>query len=228
MRRGATLLLLIVPALGLSLLGVVMVGSTTARQATASFGDPSHFVFRQLVALAIGAATAFTIVRVGAKRVVHAAPTIFAVALLAALAVFVPGLGVRAAGARRWVHVGTLSVAPAPFLIAAVGLIVSAWGRGGPSAKAGRIGIGRTGTLPRAALSLAMAFAAILALVAEPEFSAAGVALAVAVVALAGLGIDGRRLVPAAAVVLVVLALVASRFGYVGGRLDGFRSPERD
>src|SRR4051812_21120541 len=104
MRRGATLLLLFAPALGLSILGVVMVGSTTAQKAAASFGDPRHFMFRQIVALTIGGATAFTIARVGARRMIHAAPAIFAVALAAALLVFVPGVGVRAAGARRWMH----------------------------------------------------------------------------------------------------------------------------
>jgi cell division protein FtsW len=226
MRRGVTLLLLIAPALGLSVLGVVMVGSTTARQAAATFGDPRHFMFRQMVALAIASTAAVAVVHTGAKRIVHAAPAIFVVALLAALAVFIPGIGVRAAGARRWLHIGALSFAPAPFLTLAVGLIVSAWGRGGPALRAG--GIGRTDTLPRAALALFLAFLALLSLVAEPEFSAAGIALAVAVTALAGLGIDGRRLVPAAAIMVVALALIASRFGYVGGRLDGYLAPERD
>ena len=46
--------------------------------------------------------------------------------------------------------------------------------------------------------------------------------------ALAGAGVAGRRLVPAAAVLLLALALGASRFGYVGDRIHGFLSPESD
>jgi rod shape determining protein RodA len=50
----------------------------------------------------------------------------------------------------------------------------------------------------------------------------------VATVALAGLGIKRRRLAVGAVGLLLVLGLVASRFGYVGGRVHGFLAPEHD
>jgi cell division protein FtsW len=50
----------------------------------------------------------------------------------------------------------------------------------------------------------------------------------VALVGLAGAGVQGRRLVPAALAALLLLGLLASRFGYVGGRVNGFMAPERD
>ena len=65
-------------------------------------------------------------------------------------------------------------------------------------------------------------------LVAEPDFSSAATALAVAIAALAGGGVASRRLAPAALIMLVALAIGASRFGYVGGRVHGFLAPERD
>ena len=77
-------------------------------------------------------------------------------------------------------------------------------------------------------LALALALLAVLVLVAQPDFSAAAVALCVTFAALAGSGVAGRRLVPAAAVLLIALALGASRFGYVGDRIHGFLSPESD
>ena len=40
----------------------------------------------------------------------RAAPYVFLLALLAGLAVFIPGVGVRAAGASRWLHLGPLSL----------------------------------------------------------------------------------------------------------------------
>jgi cell division protein FtsW (lipid II flippase) len=153
--------------------------------------------------------------------------------------VFVPGIGVRAAGARRWLHIWGLSGSPAPLLTVAVGLIVSAWGRASMRGDDERVGLARApgapatrltvlDALPRRILAVAMALAAVLALVVEPDFSAAAIAAAVALTALAGLGFRGRRLIPAAAALVLGLALVASQFGYVSGRVRGFFAPERD
>ena len=77
-------------------------------------------------------------------------------------------------------------------------------------------------------LALVLVLLAVLVLVAQPDFSAAAVALCVTFAALAGAGVAGRRLVPAALVLLVALGLGASRFGYVGGRIHGFLSPQSD
>jgi rod shape determining protein RodA len=90
-----------------------------------------------------------------------------------------------------------------------------------------------SGSLPRVPLArrplaVALGLMAVLALVAEPDFSAAAVALVVIIVALAGVGIGRGRLALAAFALLVMLGVVASRFGYVGGRVHGFLAPERD
>src|SRR4029079_882940 len=115
MRRRVSLFLLLVPAFALAALGVLMVTSTMARHATATFGDPRHFAVRHLIATGVAVVVAIGIVRAGPAcalvvsmgivragraRVLRAAPLVFIAALLAALAVFVPGIGVRAAGAR--------------------------------------------------------------------------------------------------------------------------------
>ena len=234
MRRGLSLFLLLAPAFALAALGLLMVASTTAHHAAATFGDPRHFAVRQVIATAVAALVALAIAHMGPTRLLGVAPVIFTAALLAALAVFVPGIGVRAAGARRWLHIGALSGSPAPILTVAVGLIVSAWGRA--SAPAGEqprpLPGGESTSIfdahPRRRLSLAMALVAVLALVLEPDFSAAGIATAVGLAALAGLGFRGRRLVPMAATLVLALALVASQFNYVSGRLHGFLAPERD
>ena len=125
---------------------------------------------------------------------------------------FVPGVGVRAAGARRWMHLGPLSGGPAPFLIGSVALLR----RGGPPGRPAPAG-GAPGR-----------WLAVLVLVVEPDFSAAAVALAVAFAALAGGGVAGRRLVPAAGLLLVALGFGATRFGYVESRIRGFLSPQSD
>jgi cell division protein FtsW len=229
------LLLVALPAVALGALGAVVVASATARQGAATFGDPAHFAVRQFVALALAVVVALAAVRAGPQRLLAAAPAIFVGALVAALAVFVPGIGVRAAGASRWLRVGPLSGSPAPLLIAAIALLTAAWGRlarpasaaasaeaGAEPAHAPRVPVARR------PLAVALGLLAVLALVAEPDFSAAAVALVVIIVALAGVGIGRGRLALAALALLVMLGVVASRFGYVGGRVHGFLAPERD
>jgi cell division protein FtsW len=274
-RRALTLSLLLVPAAGLAALGLMIVAAAPARPGAAGFGAPSHFAVRQAIGLAGGAALGALVARLGTRRLFAAASPIFVGALALALAVFAPGIGVRAAGARRWIHLGPLSGGPAPFLIGALALLVAAardsrarWttpgeaqlrqddlprepSKGSPTlprwttpgkAQLRQDDLPRepskgSPTLPRwttpgeAQLrprALAGALAAVLALVIEPDFSAAAVALGVAFAALAGGGVPGRRLVPAAGLLLIALGFGATRFGYVENRIRGFRAPESD
>jgi cell division protein FtsW (lipid II flippase) len=217
-----TVVLLAVPAAALGALGIVVVASATAHQSTAAFGAPTHYVSRHVFAVILAALVAVVFVQLGPRRLLRAAPVVFAVTLLAAFAVFAPGVGVHAGGANRWIHVGPFSGDPAPLLTAATALLVAAWA----APAAGAFGRGETGARPR--LAIGMAAMAVLVFVAEPDFSAAAVTTLVLLAGLAGAGVSGRRLVPAAAASALVLALVASRFGYVGHRVSGFLSPQAD
>ena len=181
-RRALTLCLLLVPAVGARRARPRRSSRRRpARPGAAGVGAPAHFAVRQLVGLGCGAAARR---RAGAPR--DAAPlraprrSSFSPRWPLTLAVFAPGIGVRAAGARRWLHLGPLSGGPAPFLIGAVALLVAA----ARDARRAR------------RLAAAGALLAVLALVAEPDFSAAAIALAVAFAALAGGGV--RRAAPAA------------------------------
>src|SRR5580692_12260501 len=210
-RRALTLCLLLVPALGLGALGLFIVAAAPARPGAAGVGAPAHFAARQLVGLGVGAALGALLGRLGTRRLFALAPALFLGTLAIALAVFGPGVGVRPGGARRWVHLGPLSGSPAPFLIGAAALLIAA------------------ARDPRSRrLAAAAALLAVLALVLEPDFSAAAIALAVAFAALAGGGVEGRRLLPAAGLLLIALGIGATRFGYVENRIRGFRSPESD
>jgi cell division protein FtsW len=221
MRRSLVLLLLVPSALVLGGLGVMVSATATSRQSGLGLGYPQHFVARHLIASALAIAAGFAVARVGAARLLRAAPYFFLLSLLAGLAVFIPGLGVRAAGASRWLHLGPLSGEPAPFLTLGVALLLVSWGdpAAAPAENDG---------LPRWLLALVMTFVAVLTLIVQPDFSAAGVTILVALVALAGLGIGGRWLVPASALLAAALGLVASQFRYVGSRWQGFVEPLAD
>jgi len=216
-RRAAVVALLVVPALGLGALGLALVASAPRHAPTAGAGAAHHFAVRNGIALGLALVAGAACFRLGPRRLLRAAPALFVVALCANAAVFVPGIGVRAAGASRWLHLGPFTGNPAALLIAGVGLLVAA-----------SRSEGARGAAAKPELVAVFALIAVLLLAAEPDFSAAAVALCVAFAALAGGGVSGRRLVPAAALLLLALGLGASRFGYVGKRVHGFLAPERD
>jgi cell division protein FtsW (lipid II flippase) len=228
MGRRARIVLLVIlvlaPGAALGVLGIVVIASATAHQSTAAFGAPTHYVSRQVFATILAALVALAFVELGPRRLMRAAPVIFAAALLAALAVFAPGVGVHAAGANRWLHLGPLSGDPTPLLTAATALLVAAWGAAAPEHALAP----REEPRARQALVIALAVLAVLAAAAEPDFSAAAITALVAFVGLAGAGWGARRLVPAALATALTLALLASRFGYVNGRVSGFLAPEAD
>ena len=134
--RTASVVLLVVPAVGLAALDLAIVASAGSRPGPPGLGAPDHYAVRQAIGIVLGGALGWVVVRVGVERVLRAAPALFLAALIATAAVFVPGIGVRAAGASRWLRLGPLSGNPAPFLIGATGLLVAAWGSRGASSGA--------------------------------------------------------------------------------------------
>ena len=155
--------------------GLLIVATAPAHPGAAGVGAATHFAARQLVGLGVGAALGGLLGRLGMRRLFALGPALFLAALVIALAVFAPGVGVRAAGARRWVHLGPLSGSPAPFLIGAVALVIAA--ARDPHARR---------------LATAAALLAVLALVLEPDFSRGGDrARRVALPRLAGGGVEG-------------------------------------
>jgi cell division protein FtsW (lipid II flippase) len=222
-RRALPIVLLIAPALGLGVLGLELVAAAPAHGGAAGFGAASHFAWRQGLALALGLALGAVAARLGTERLVAAAPVIFVAALIATLAVFVPRVGVLAAGARRWVHLGPIGGSPSPFLAGAVALWLAA------SETAARQAAGPAAAPRSRAVALAGALLAVLVMVLEPDFSAAATTLAVGVATLSAAGrMPLRRLLPVAALMLSLLAVGALRSGYVDNRIRGFLSPQSD
>ncbi|HSS38307.1 MAG TPA: FtsW/RodA/SpoVE family cell cycle protein, partial [Polyangia bacterium] len=225
-RRAIPILLLVVPALGLGVLGLALVAAAPARAGAAGLGAAQHFAWRQAIGLALGLALGATAAWLGPARLLAAAPKIFVVALLGAAAVFVPRLGVLAAGARRWVHLGPISGSPSPLLAGAVALWLAAAESGPAEAPAST---DTTRVIRRRAIAVAGSLLAVMVMALEPDFSAAATTLVVAFATVAAAGrVPARRLVPVAALLLALLAGGALRSAYVDNRIRGFVSPERD
>jgi cell division protein FtsW len=121
---GGTFWLLAILVTVLSLIGVVMVLSASSIASLRQFGSPWHFFDRQLMWLAVGAAgfgLAFRVDHLRWRR--WARPGMYAtVGLL--FAVLVPGVGVQASGASRWL--GTSSVQIQPSELAKLALVLFA------------------------------------------------------------------------------------------------------
>jgi len=225
-RRALPILLLAVPALGLGVLGLALVAAAPARGGAAGLGAAQHFAWRQGIGLAVGLTLGAAAAALGTARLLAAAPKLFVVALLAAAAVFVPRLGVLAAGARRWVHLGPISGSPSPLLAGAVALWLAAAESGPVPVAAGN---NPTRVIRRRAVAVGGSLLAILVMALEPDFSAAATTLVVAFATVAAAGrTPARRLVPVAALLLALLAGGALRSAYVDNRIRGFVSPERD
>jgi len=213
-RRALPVLLLVAPALALGGLGLALVAAAPAHTGPAGFGAAQHFAWRQAIGLLLGIALGAVAAQLGTRRVLAAAPVLFVIALLATLAVWIPRVGVLAAGARRWIHLGPFGGSPSPLLAGAVALWLAA---------------GETGVIRRRSVALAGALAAVLVMALEPDFSAAATTLVVAFATVAVAGrIPARRLVPVTAVLLALLAAGALRSSYVDKRIRGFLSPESD
>jgi cell division protein FtsW len=122
--RGGSFWVLVFPVLVLCLIGVVMVLSASSIMSLHQFGSPWHFFGRQLMWLTIGAAGFGLALRVDHQRWRRLAPLAMVVTIGLLFAVLVPGIGVRASGASRWL--GTSSVQLQPSELAKLTLVVFA------------------------------------------------------------------------------------------------------
>lgn len=110
---------LFLTALGLSLLGLVMVYSATYRE----FGTQYLFVRAGHVALGVLVFVLVSRVRYTAWR--RYAPAAYVIVLVGLLLVLIPGIGTEVGGARRWLDFGPISLQPAELAKIAAVLLLS-------------------------------------------------------------------------------------------------------
>jgi len=110
--KGGSFWVLVILIAILCLIGVVMVLSASSILSLDQFGSPWYFFGRQVLWLTVGTFGFLLALRVDHRRWRRlATPAMYAsVALL--FAVLVPGIGVRTAGASRWLGTSSLQVQP--------------------------------------------------------------------------------------------------------------------
>ena len=110
--RGGTFWLLVTLVSVLCLTGVVMVLSASSILSLQRFGSPWHFFLRQIMWLSIGVAGFVLAMRVDHQKWRRIAPIFMFGTIGLLFAVLVPGIGVRASGASRWLGTASLQIQP--------------------------------------------------------------------------------------------------------------------
>ncbi len=118
---------LLVTTILLSFIGIIMVYDSSVAIAYRDFSNPYHFVRDQIKWLALGflAFTVFSRVPYMLWKKI-AVPGIVATLVLL-IAVFIPGIGINALGAHRWINFGFFVLQPAEFAKLAMVIYLSAW-----------------------------------------------------------------------------------------------------
>jgi cell division protein FtsW len=106
-------------ALGLSMLGLVMVYSATYSEVG------TDFLFVRLGHTVLGVAVFFVASRVRYTSWRRYAPPLYLIVLLGLILVLIPGIGTQINGARRWLDLGPMSIQPAEFAKLAAALVLS-------------------------------------------------------------------------------------------------------
>lgn len=123
--RFDSILLIIV--ILLSLFGLLMIYNASSVSALSDFGDKMYYIKEQLKWLFIGSAGLIVASLVDYRRWYKLAVPLLFTTLVLLFLVFIPGLGISAYGAKRWLNLGLFVLQPAEFAKLSLVIYLSAW-----------------------------------------------------------------------------------------------------
>lgn len=100
----------------LSLFGLLMVFDASSFEAFNEFGDKLYFIRQQLISAVIGSIFLVFFIFLDYHRLEKYALPLLIISVFLLLLVFVPGLGVLAGGAHRWLKFGGFTIQPAEII----------------------------------------------------------------------------------------------------------------
>ena len=114
--------------LGLVVLGLLMVYSSSFAVGLLAYDNANYFVLRQALWAAIGLGGMLVLMRLDYRWLRTISPLLMLAAIVALVAVLVPGIGLERNGAQRWITMGPLPpVQPSEFAKLALIIYVAAW-----------------------------------------------------------------------------------------------------
>lgn len=200
--------------LTLALFGIIMVYDSSVAIAIRDFGDQYYFVKEQITWLTIGIATMVVLSRVDYHRwYALALPGLVGVMGLL-MAVFIPGIGVRALGAQRWLRVGTLILQPSELAKLVLVVYLAAWFSGRENG--------------RFAAFLLLTGAIFALVILQPDLGTAGILVAIALTMYFFSGAPIRHFALLIPIVIAGITLLAVSSPYRFRRLTTFFNPHAD
>lgn len=206
--------LLIVIVAALSLIGILMVYNSSVAIAIRDFSDQYYFVREQLKWLGVGLVGLIAAAIIPYRQWYRMSLPLLLLTLLFLIAVFLPGVGVAALGARRWVNLGIFVLQPAELSKFSLVIYLSAW-----------FSNNEKGRLPAFVLLMGMVT---LLVIMEPDMGTAFIIMCVAVLMYfySGASLWQFSLIVPILIVGVVLLSVAAPYRFA--RLTTFLNTEHD
>jgi cell division protein FtsW len=218
--RGRYDVQLLVAAFGIAALGVVMVASSSIAVAEGQHVGPFHFLVRHLLFLGLGFGLAIVVARTELSRIEELAMPLLLIGVVLLLLVFVPGIGMRVNGARRWIHLGISGFQS----VEAVKLILVVY----MASYLVRHRAAVQAQLSGVAKPLGIAALLVVLLLAQPDFGSATLLMAVALGMVWLGGARLRNLAVLASLAMPALAWAAFSEDYRIRRLTSFLDPWAD
>ena len=207
--------------LGLVVLGLLMVYSSSFAVGLLAYDNANYFVLRQALWAAIGIGGMLVLMRLDYHWLRTISPLLMLVAIVALVAVLVPGIGLERNGAQRWIAMGPLPpVQPSEFAKLALIIYVAAWLSG-------------KGTYIRSFALGFVPFVTMVGIVAglillEPDMGTASVVVLITVTLFFIAGASLTHLLALVGIGGVAAVFLIMTAGYRAERLIAFLRPEDD
>ncbi len=101
---------LIAAVIGLLIIGLMMVASSSVMVSTKFYHQPFHFLIRQACYLFVGFLAAIVVMRIDSSVWEKYSVPLLLICLFLLIAVLIPGIGRIVNGSRRWIGVGPISI----------------------------------------------------------------------------------------------------------------------
>lgn len=118
---------IVVFAITFSLFGILMIFESSNVVAFKQFGDKYYFVKEQLKWFSIGILSLILTSVISYKRFYNWSVAFLIFTLISLVVVFIPGLGVKALGASRWLKIGFINFQPGELTKLSIIFYLSAW-----------------------------------------------------------------------------------------------------
>lgn len=178
----------------------------------------SSVMFSQVTGLIVGLGVAFGVSRIQSQTLRSASFWIYAVAVIATLCVFIPGIGFGHGGAKRWIDIGFTTVQPGEFLKIAYILFLGAY----LTTIRKRIHDWRVGIVTYGIITAIPAIALYL----QPDNDTLAVIAVSGMAMLIAVGMRWKHVLVLCGVGVLVAGIAYASFPYVRDRVATFLNPE--